>query len=396
MYAFNSLKVQNQLRFLARLITALLFLAIAFFGAGFRIESGQAIPLYPSDLPVGNHDGNDGITNRGGCYASGWAVDPDDLARDLQVRILSDGTPVATVTASDYREDLEGVCTGGTCGFFTTLWGLISKGEEHNITVQAYDEETTSWVTLSGSPKSLTCWGYPEGNHDESEGVTNREGCYASGWALDPDDLTRDLQVRILSDGTPVATVTASDYREDLEGVCTGGTCSFFTSLWGLISKGEEHNITVQAYDEETASWVTLPGSPKSLTCWGYPEGNHDGSEGVALMSTCNASGWAVDPDDLSRDLDVRILSDGAPVTTITASDFREDLVGICTGGTCGFTTSLWGLISLDEEHEILAQAYDQETAGWVDVDENPKLLTCQEFMHIWVPIIFRSDTGGP
>jgi predicted amidohydrolase len=396
MNALNALKIRSHQRILARLLVALLFLAIGFSSAGSKIEPGLALPLHPSDLPEGYHDGGEGATNRGGCNASGWAVDPDDRARDLQVRILSDGSPVATVTAGDFREDVVGFCTDGTCGFSTSLWGLISKGEAHEITAQAYDEETATWVTLPGSPKTLTCWGYPEGNHDGNEGVTNRDGCSASGWAVDPDDRTRDLQVRILSDGSPVATVTASDFREDLVAICTDGTCGFSTSLWGLISKGEEHEITAQAYDEETASWIDVDEDPTLLTCWGYPEGNHDGSEGIVLMSACNASGWAFDPDDPARDLQVRILSDGSPVATVTASDFREDLVAICTGGTCGFSTSLWGLIDLDEEHEILAQAYDQETAGWIDVDEIPKLLTCQEFLDIWVPIIFKSNPGAP
>jgi hypothetical protein len=113
-------------------------------------------------------------------------------------------------------------------------------------------------------------------------------------------------------------------------------------------------------------------------------------------MPSCNASGWAFDPDDPSRDLEVRILFDGTPVTTVTASEYREDLTGVCTGGTCGFSTSLWGLISEGEEHEILAQAYDQETAGWVNIDENPKLLTCWEFLHGWLPFISRNYQANP
>jgi hypothetical protein len=100
----------------------------------------------------------------------GWTVDPDDRDRDLQVRILSDGSPVATTTADLPREDVQ-ECPEGTCGFSVNLWGLISPGQEHHIAAQAYDEETSTWIDLWGTPKALTCMGYPEGYHDWDGGI---------------------------------------------------------------------------------------------------------------------------------------------------------------------------------------------------------------------------------
>jgi hypothetical protein len=215
----------------------------------------------------------------------------------------------------------------------------------------------------------------PEGQHDGIDGTVNAAGCSAFGWAVDPDNRNRDLQVRILSDGSLVATTTADLLREDVE-ACTGGTCGFGVNLWGLISAGEEHQIRVQAYDVESKTWVDLSGTPKSLTCWGYPEGFHDGVDGVVDANNCSALGWAADPDDRDRDLQVRILVDGNPVATTTANLLRED-VGACTNGTCGFSIDLWVLISPDKEHQITAQAFDQETEAWLDLETTPKSLTC-------------------
>jgi signal peptidase I len=226
------------------------------------------------NLPTGYHDGNMGpFLNAEICSASGWAVDPDNRDRDIEVRILVDGTAdenvVATDLASDYGKDMESneICPNGTCRFTTNLWGLISPGEEHQITVQAYDVETETWVNLIDTPKTLTCWGYPEGFHDGEEGETDDvNGCSASGWASDPDDRDRDLDVQVLADDEFVAFTSANQIREDV-GICPGGSCGFNLSLWGLISPYEEHRITAQAYDEETDTWVNLCATEKLLTC---------------------------------------------------------------------------------------------------------------------------------
>ncbi len=227
-----------------------------------------------SGAPIGWHDGVEGAVDAANCGAFGWAVDPDNPDTDLQVRILVDDNPepVATVTADLLREDV-GACSGGTCGFSVNLWDLIPHGEAHQITAQAQDLETGTWVDLAGTPKSLTCFGYPEGFHDGAEGTVDEGACVASGWAADPDDRDRDVLVRILADGTEVASAYASDYGEDMDalGICPGGTCRFTIQLWDLISHDVEHQITAQAYDEETLAWRDLSATPKSLTCQAPP-----------------------------------------------------------------------------------------------------------------------------
>ncbi len=228
------------------------------------------VPAPPQPaFPVGSHDGAFGESWASGCSAFGWVVDPGQPERELTVRILADDTEVAKGPANVLRSDVPD-CTDGTCGFGFNLWGLITPGLEHTITAQAYDYETETWVSLAGTPKTLTCWGYPEGFHDGSAGIVDQDNCTAFGWVVDPDDQARDVRVEILSDDNWVAEVNANLLREDVE-ECTDGICGFSVNLWDLISPDVQHSITAQAYDEETSQWLNLEATPKGLTCQSPP-----------------------------------------------------------------------------------------------------------------------------
>jgi hypothetical protein len=225
-------------------------------------------------ITYSDHEGYEGNVNSNNCSAFGWAADPDDRRRDLEIRVLADDDPipVATTVADHTRGDVY-ICTEYiTCGFNVNLWGLISVGETHQITVQAYDLETGGWVNLRNTPRKLTCSRYFEGFHDGNDGNVVSSTCSAYGWVVDPDDRERDLEIRILADDdpVPVATTVAYHLRRG-ESECTEATCRFNVNLSGVISANETHQITVQAYDLETESWVNLHNTPKNLTCWVYP-----------------------------------------------------------------------------------------------------------------------------
>jgi predicted outer membrane repeat protein len=242
-----------------------------------------------------------------------------------------------------------------------------------------YDMGAYEWINLP-----------PTGLHEGASGEVRSTGCSASGWAMDPNVPDREVQVRVLSDTIQVATGSATIYREDLVDTCPNGTCGFFFDLWGLVSAGEEHNITVQAYDEESEDWSDLNDTPKSLTCWGYPEGQHEGDEGAGGFSTCRAFGWVGDPDDPAREVIVQVEVDEALLETTSANLYREGLDPLlCPGGTCGFALDLWGRISFNVEHTITVRAYDEESDGWWVLDSTPKTLTCQG-SNLYLPLLMR------
>jgi hypothetical protein len=236
-----------------------------------------ALAAVINTLPEGFHEFHfEGNQNQFSCFAVGWAADPDDRNMDLNIRIFAEDVQVAQTVASLFRQDLAdaGVCQDGICHFIVDLWGLISPGVNHLITVQAQDAQTGDWVDLSDTPRTLNCSEenlLPEGFHDAVDGVQNQFSCFAEGWAADPNDRDMDLNVRILSDGVEVAQTVADTFRQDLAdaGVCTDGTCSFSVDLWSLISPDTDHSITVQAQDAGTGEWIDLGSTPKMLTCIG-------------------------------------------------------------------------------------------------------------------------------
>ncbi len=111
----------------------------------------------------------------------------------------------------------------------------------------------------------------PIGNHDEAAGVVGPSNCKAAGWAVDPNDRSTRLAIRILADGSQIAAGVADEFRQDLldAGVSPDGYSSFHINLWGLVSFNVVHVITTQAQDAQSGEWVTL-GAPKSLNCAGY------------------------------------------------------------------------------------------------------------------------------
>lgn len=117
-------------------------------------------------------------------------------------------------------------------------------------------------------------WGFlPEGFHDFDGGDVPDWACNVGGWAADPDDRAVDLAIEVNVDGASLPEwLYAGEYREDLDnaGVCVDGNCSFFASLWGVISSYEPHSVVVYAQDVPSGEWVQLSNSPKTLTCRTY------------------------------------------------------------------------------------------------------------------------------
>ena len=109
------------------------------------------------------------------------------------------------------------------------------------------------------------------------------------------------------------------------------------------------------------------------------PIGTHDGSpDAIARLEGCYVNGWAIDPDHPDQDVTARIIVDGAELTTVVASDFRQDLLdaGIADG-TAAFFLDLNGLVSPGVAHEILVETRDLDTGGWTALDFTPRSMTC-------------------
>lgn len=115
---------------------------------------------------------------------------------------------------------------------------------------------------------------------------------------------------------------------------------------------------------------------------WGFmPDGFHDYSGGDVPDYSCNAGGWAVDPDDRATDLWIEVNVDGEPLET-WAGEYRSDLneLGWCLDGSCGYNLDLWPLISHYEDHMVTVYAQDIPSGDWVRLDNSPKPLACRTY----------------
>lgn len=117
---------------------------------------------------------------------------------------------------------------------------------------------------------------------------------------------------------------------------------------------------------------------------WGFlPEGYHDYESGDVPSWSCNAGGWAVDPDDRGSNINVEVDINGVALSDWTLADqYRPDLeeAGLCVGGNCGFFTPLWGLVPMYEPFEVVAYAQDVPSGEWVRLYASPKTLTCRTY----------------
>jgi hypothetical protein len=302
--------------------------------AGLASQNSQEPADIINTLPEGFHDGWEGRQNQFACSVFGWVTDPDDRGADLTVRIFSDGVEVVQAAAGLYRLDLEeaGICTGGTCGFDISLWGLISPDVDHSIRVQAQDAQTGDWVDLFDTPRMLNCFeeNLPvEGYHDAWEGIQSPFFCVAEGWAIDHNDRDLDLSVRVLSDGAEVAQTVAGRYRQDLEeaGVCPGGTCSFYVNLASEISPGEDHLISVQAQDAQSGEWVDLFNTPKTLNCLDV------GARPIVIDGFGDPGNFAVEAQEVFRGKLYAAVSNFGAGTTIWRSEDGGDWTRVIEPG---------------------------------------------------------------
>jgi hypothetical protein len=195
-----------------------------------------------------------------------------DITPALMTSVLgyAAGSNTRNVSSSSYTFTANGnywvrACADKSSAGDTT--GMVSEHYEGDAS------NCSAWtqVVVGTTPPTGTVSGF----HDQYSGNVASTQCRADGWAAYSLNRTQDLNVRILSDGTQVATALANTYRADLaqaarDGhptVCTDGSCAFAIDLNGKISAGANHSITAQAQNPDTGTWTNLGSTPKTINC---------------------------------------------------------------------------------------------------------------------------------
>ena len=153
----------------------------------------------------------------GGVTFTGWALDPDELAVNIEVGILVDGRTWTTVTPTSIPKPVITTTynAGPTPGFSITS---PIDGKAHIVCLVARNLDAGLDTVLSCVPtplgKALTSAQIaarsPQGAIDQSG--ARRGSVHFAGWATDPDDVRRQATVVLYLDGAPAATVNTSTY----------------------------------------------------------------------------------------------------------------------------------------------------------------------------------------
>lgn len=428
------------------------------------------------DEPIKVHGHFDDLLNGN---ADGWVFFPERPQLRADVEVLCDGRVVATGKADRLRPDLqEAGITDGRCSFSLPVDPSLFDGGPHQLSVR---EQRTGQV-LEGSPKTLhqqpggasrgAFASQPEaanvnaplgvsssaaadaepmrppepapgGSHPQQQAAVEATASHAAetammpalegrlealrnghveGWALDPVDPLRRLQVEVLCDGHLQGRCAADLYRSDLAEAGVGdGRHAFSLPLSASLFDGDQHSLVAREHD----SGVLLEGSP--LTCrlqalapaepahpeasaqfaadakrdsgsggqperqsgigaapeaadWSNehrsnpePRGQTDARatvapalepvtppseselqgrfEGIVNGQVC---GWAIDPLRPELRVELEILCDGEPLARTRADLEREDLAEVALGdGRHGFRSTLGAGLFDGQPHEL-------------------------------------------
>ena len=148
------------------------------------------------------------IVSPGAIRVVGWSLDPQRTSASNMVAVTVDGHSVARVKANGVRGDVNRrLHVVGRHGFVTTV---KARPGRHTVCVigQRYGADSTKNGDL----------------------VDVAGGIHVTGWAFDPQHREATRTVRILLDGRPVANVSTSKLRSDVNrNVHLTGTHGFDT-----------------------------------------------------------------------------------------------------------------------------------------------------------------------
>ncbi|MEM0325266.1 MAG: hypothetical protein QXW35_05160 [Candidatus Aenigmatarchaeota archaeon] len=173
-----------------------------------------------------------------GQYVFGWAWDPENPEKRLEVVVYVDGEPVAEGVADLYREDLERAGIGdGRHGFRIELpfdiYNKLYKKENSKLIVKVYDE-IIGMIKMDKNPK-IKCI------------LDLIMDGFVIGWAANFTNLNERLRVTLLVDENPVKETIANLFRKDLlEAKIGDGRYGFVIQIPKIFFDGKMYEISVK------------------------------------------------------------------------------------------------------------------------------------------------------
>lgn len=263
-----------------------------------QMDAGAPAPAfdagYSASAPVLRFQGRLEAVRNG--HAEGWALDPVDPMRRLEIEILCDGQLQGRCAADLYRSDLADAGIGdGRHAFSLPLSATLFNGSSHWL----FARERGSGQALDGSPLALQIEDEGSATPPASDEARSPQGQPAEGQAADP--------ASSISEPTP----SDASLRPEPE------------VFDGRADANEEQPLEQPAAEQLPTVESELQG------CF----------EGVINGQAC---GWVLDPLQPEKRVEVELLCDDEVVACATADLEREDLAEATLGdGRHGFRLSL-------------------------------------------------------
>jgi hypothetical protein len=265
---------------------------------GFRFRAGMDIGTVAPLPDDGSTPGVDnGLVPEGALESvsdaglvTGWALDPDGPSTSITVEFFLDGgdgvgTFLMAAIADVPRSDVNAMdpLWIGNHGFSVQLPQVALDAQDHTLFAVARNTGTGGDTTLLGSPMAFRAGlnanppaeANPPANNNAPEGFIDNvsPAGRASGWALDRDDLTRDLEVHLYVDGpafgggTFAGSTTASNLRQDVnDALGVTGNHGFGMDLPAQFLDGQSHTLYVYGFNAGHPGAVLLSNSPLTFS----------------------------------------------------------------------------------------------------------------------------------
>lgn len=296
----------------------------------------HSAPCVAGQIPIGSVDS---ITSSGNTvHLRGWAYDPDQPSKSIQVAIYQDGKRLSLVTANHVRADIDSAHhLTGNHGFELSL--TASNGP-HAFKVYAINVGSGSTNPLIGTRSFTVNPGSAPIGHLDSI-TTSGTTVTITGWAYDRDKSSQSLGIVIYQDGTRILSSPTTITRGDVNSAYSiTGTHGFKISL---TAKAGTHTYKVYALNVGGGVGNPLLGAksvavraasgvaPASLI---QPATAGGALESVtASGNTVRLRGWAYDPDNPTAEISVAVYEDGQGVQWYPTGIARPDLAA---GGAAG------------------------------------------------------------
>ena len=306
-----------------------------------RTQRITAPPPTPTGNPFGNVDGGvraDGRT----LTTSGWTLDPDTPSSALDVHVYVNGQWGGAVVANQSRPDVGAVypAAGPNHGF---SWSLpASAPGDHQVCVYAINKNAGTHNPQIGCGTvtvSAALW-QPIGQLD-SIALTNGRTATLSGWALDVDTPTSPVSVQVSVNGSVAKTVPADQSRPDVGAYFPGvGNAHGYSTSVDLPPGYHWVCATALNVGHGVNTPLGCRGMSVTAAAWN-PIGNLDAVQRSGGVVT--VAGWALDPDTLTRPVQIHLYVDGRITGIVEADGSRPDVGAYFpgAGNAHGYTASL-------------------------------------------------------